>query len=77
MKEKSKNEYVRRSQRNYSMSFKLQIVKEIESGELTIYAARRKYGIQGSNTVFQKPLKIGWRNRLCSFFSMIFHGYEF
>ena len=47
MKEKSKNEYVRRSQKDYSMSFKLQVVQEIESGELTIYAARRKYGIQG------------------------------
>lgn len=47
MKEKSKNEYVRRSQRSYSVSFKLQVVQEIESGELTIYAARRKYGIQG------------------------------
>ena len=66
MNEKSKNEYVRRSQRNYSMTFKLQVVQEIESGELTIYAARRKYGIQGGNTVTLWLRKYGtfdWENQ--------------
>jgi len=48
---KSKNKYVRRSQKDYSMSFKLQVVQEIESGELSISAARKKYGIQGGDTV--------------------------
>ena len=41
MKEKSKNEYVRRSQKDYSRSFKLRVVQEIESEELSIYAAKR------------------------------------
>ena len=66
MNEKSKNEYVRRSQRNYSMSFKLQVVQEIESGELSIRAARRKYGIQGGNTVTTWLRKYGtfdWENQ--------------
>lgn len=66
MEEKSKNEYVRRSQKDYSMSFKLRVVQEIESGELTIYAARKKYGIQGGNTVTSWLRKYGtfdWENQ--------------
>ena len=66
MKEESKNEYVRRSQGDYSMSFKLQVVQEIESGELSIRAARRKYGIQGGNTVTTWLRKYGtfdWENQ--------------
>src|SRR5690606_13358136 len=42
--EERKN-YVKRTLRDYSMSFKLSIVKEIESGELSIIGACRKYGI--------------------------------
>jgi len=38
--------YVKRSQRDYSMSLKLQIVREIEQGKLSTTEARRKYGIQ-------------------------------
>ena len=41
------------------MSFKLQVVQEIESGELSIRAARRKYGIQGGNTVTSWVKKYG------------------
>ncbi len=66
MSEKFKNEYVRRSQKDYSMSFKLQVVLEIESGELSIRAARRKYGIQGGNTVTSWVRKYGtfdWENQ--------------
>ena len=51
MKENSKNEYVKRTQNDYSMSFKLQVVQEVENGELGIKAATRKYGIQGTRTV--------------------------
>jgi len=59
MNEKFKNEYVRRSQKDYTLTFKLQVVQEIESGELSIYAARRKYGIQGGNTVTSWLRKYG------------------
>ena len=48
------------------MSFKLQVVLEIESGELSIRAARRKYGIQGGNTVTSWVRKYGtfdWENQ--------------
>jgi transposase len=48
------------------MSFKLRIVQEIESGELSIGAAKRKYGIQGSHTVTKWLRKYGtfdWENQ--------------
>ncbi len=34
MKEKSKNEYVRRSQKDCSMSFKMQVINEVERGDV-------------------------------------------
>jgi transposase len=66
MNEKSKNEYVRRSQKDYSMSFKLRVVQEIESGELSKRAAKRKYGIQVGNTEtswFRKYGTFVWENQ--------------
>jgi transposase-like protein len=69
MEERTKNEYVRRSQKDYSASFKLRVVQEIESGELSIRAARRKYGIQGGNTVTMWLRKYGtfdWENQIPS-----------
>ena len=41
----------RRSQRDYSLAFKLQVVLEVEKGELSYKQAQRKYGIQGRSTV--------------------------
>lgn len=41
----------KRSQRDYSLAFKLQVVKEVEKGELTYKQAQKKYGIQGKSTV--------------------------
>lgn len=46
-----KHQKKKRTQRDYSLSFKLQLVKEIERGELNYDQANRKYGIQGSSTV--------------------------
>ncbi len=40
-----------RSQRDYSLAFKLQVVSEIEKGELNYDQADRKYGIKGNCTV--------------------------
>ncbi len=42
---------VRRSQRDYSLAFKLSVVEQIEKGELTYKQAQKKYGIQGKSTV--------------------------
>jgi transposase len=41
----------RRSQRDYSLAFKLQVVQQVEKGELTYKKAQRHYGIQGRSTV--------------------------
>lgn len=58
--------YVRRTQRDYSMSLKLQIVQEIERGILTPLEAKRKYAVQGDNTVLTWLRKFGnfdWENQ--------------
>lgn len=41
----------KRTQKNYILPFKLQVVLEVEKGELTYKEAQRKYGIQGRSTV--------------------------
>ena len=42
---------IRRSQRDYSLAFKLSVVDQIERGELTYKQAQARYGIQGRSTV--------------------------
>lgn len=41
----------RRSQRDYTLSFKLAVVDQVEKGELSYKEAQRRYGIQGRSTV--------------------------
>lgn len=41
----------RRSQRDYTLGFKLSVVAQVEKGELTYKQAQIKYGIQGRSTV--------------------------
>lgn len=58
--------YVKRSQRDYSISLKLQIVQEIERGLLSTLGAQRKYGIQSRSTVVNWLRKYGtfdWENQ--------------
>jgi transposase-like protein len=58
--------YVKRTQKSYSLQFKLQVVKEVESGEQSQTSARLKYGIQGDNTVkkwLQKYGTFDWENQ--------------
>ncbi|WP_392400183.1 IS3 family transposase [Aeromonas salmonicida] len=42
---------VKRTQRDYSLTFKLALVEQIEKGELTYKQAQARYGIQGRSTV--------------------------
>jgi len=61
-----KNKYVKRTQKDYPMSFKLQVVSEIERGELTRSQACHKYGIQAKSTVREWLRKYGnfdWENQ--------------
>ena len=57
--------YLKRTQRDYSISLKLQIVKEIERGKLSISQASKNYGIQSRSTVVNWLRKYGnfdWEN---------------
>lgn len=49
----------RRSQRDYSLAFKLQVISEVEKGEFTYKQAQKKYGIQGRSTVLVWIRKYG------------------
>lgn len=59
MKTSVNNDYVKRTQKDYSLSFKLEIVQEIEQGFLTRSQARDKYGIQSGSTITRWLKKYG------------------
>ncbi len=64
MKEKEHG-YVKRTQKDYSMSFKLSVVKEVETTDIGLCAIARKYGIQSESTVKRWMEKYGtfdWTN---------------
>ena len=66
MKELSQSAYVKRTQKDYSLSLKLQIVKEIESGKSGITDCRKKYAIQSHSTIVNWLRKYGnfdWDNQ--------------
>jgi len=66
MREDQEIKYVKRTQRDYSLAFKLSVVEEVERGELGIKAAARKYGIQSHSTVTNWLRKYGnfdWENK--------------
>jgi transposase-like protein len=55
----------RRSQRDYSMGFKLAVVEQVEKGEMTYKQAQAAYGIQGRSTVLvwlRKHGSLDWRS---------------
>jgi len=41
----------KRTQRDYSLGFKLSLVSQVEKGEMTYKQAQKAYGIQGRSTV--------------------------
>lgn len=66
MKEQLETLYVKRTQKDYSLSLKLQIVKEIETGNLGITECCKKYGIQSRSTIVIWLRKYGnfdWDNQ--------------
>ena len=53
----------KRTQKDYTLAFKLQVVEEVENGELSQDAAQRKYGIQGNATILtwlRKHGRLNW-----------------
>lgn len=66
MRKTGRTNYTKRSQRDYPMSFKLQVVQEIERGRLSVTGAQKMYGIQGNTTVINWLRKHGnfdWENQ--------------
>ena len=66
MKTSENNGYVKRTQKDYSVSFKLQVVQEIESGTIGRTEACHKYGIQAKSTIREWLRKYGnfdWENQ--------------
>lgn len=59
MSKTTKSQYVKRTQKDYSTSFKLGVVNEIEQGLLSKKGAMLKYGIQGDATISNWLKKFG------------------
>ena len=59
----SNTSYIKRTQRDYTLGFKLQVVDAVEKGEMTYKQAQAVYGIQGRSTVvtwLRKHGKMDW-----------------
>ena len=66
MEKHEETRYVKRTQKDYTMSFKLQIVQEIEHGQISITQVKKDYGIQSRSTIVQWLRKFGnfdWENQ--------------
>lgn len=66
MKNQEERGYIKRTQKDYSMSLKLQIVQEIERGTTSISQVKKDYGIQSRSTIVQWLRKFGnfdWDNQ--------------
>ena len=61
MENPKESRYVKRTQKDYTMSFKLQVVEEIEQGRISTYEVCRKYGIQSRSTI------VGWLRKFGNF----------
>lgn len=58
--------YVKRTQKDYTMSLKLKILQEIEQGITTISRVKKEYGIQSRSTIVQWLRNFGnfdWENQ--------------
>ena len=49
----------KRTQRDYTMAFKLMVISQVEKGKMTYKQAQKQYGIQGRSTVLVWLRKYG------------------
>jgi transposase-like protein len=66
MENQEETGYVKRTQKDYTMSFKLQIVQEIERGSISISQVKKDYCIESRSTIVQWLRKFGkfdWENQ--------------
>jgi transposase-like protein len=69
MQQKQEKQYIKRTQKDYTQTLKLQIVAQIERGELSTDQAQKNYGIQSRSTVMSWLRKYGnfdWENQIPS-----------
>jgi transposase len=59
MEEHIRSLYIKRTQKDYPLSFKLAVVQEVSSGAIGVKVAMRKYGIQGHGTITEWRRKYG------------------
>lgn len=62
----------KRTQKDYSLAFKLAVVDQVEKGEMTYAQAQNHYGIQGCSTVLvwlRKHGRLDWSNGTPKFLS--------
>jgi len=57
--ELNQDQRIKRTQRDYSLPFKMMVVHEVEKGQLTYIQVQGKYGIQGKTTVLTWLRKYG------------------
>ncbi len=63
----SGRDFLRKTQKDYSLAFKLQVVEDVEKGLLSYKQAQKKYGIQGRSTVLgwlRKHGRLDWKSKL-------------
>tara|TARA_Y100000034_G_C6856745_1_gene389438 strand:+ start:119 stop:511 length:393 start_codon:yes stop_codon:yes gene_type:complete len=58
----SSNPSIKRTQRDYTLAFKLAVVEQVEKGDMTYKQAQKLYGIQGRSTVLVWLRKHGQQN---------------
>lgn len=64
---------LKRTQRDYTLAFKLSVVEQVEKGELSYKQAQDRYGIQGRSTVqvwLRKHGRQGWGDAASSRLTM-------
>lgn len=57
--------YRKRTQKDYSLAFKMQVIDEVEKGRMTYKEAQHHFGIQGRSTVLvwlRKHGSLDWNN---------------
>ena len=60
---KAEETKIKRTQRDYTLGFKLAVVEQVEKGDFTYKQAQQHYGIQGRSTVLvwlRKHGKLDW-----------------
>ncbi len=66
MEKRKSLETLKKTQKDYSLAFKLQLVDEVEKGYLSYKESQKKYGIQGRSTVLvwlRKHGTLDWKNK--------------